>query len=75
MRSNSKSWAAAGRYGISPSADHTLGADASNPACRNASGQSWRRSTGTATRLQAGCAPCSARVGSLNSSTRGWSSS
>jgi hypothetical protein len=46
-RSNSRSCATAGKNGNSPSADHALGAEASNPACCNAVGQSWRRSTGT----------------------------
>ena len=75
MRSNSRSCAAAGRYGISPSADQTLGCDGSKPASCNAFGQSWRRSTATSTRLAAGCAPCSVSVDSLKSSTRSWSSS
>ena len=54
MRSNSSSCAAPGRYGINPSADHTLGCDGSKPASSNAFGQSWRRSTATSTRLTAG---------------------
>jgi len=74
-RSNSNSWAAAGRNGSRPSADQALGSEASKPACRNAAGQSWRKSTGTCTRLQVGSAPFSRSVDDLNSSTLGWSSS
>ena len=40
MRSNSRSWASAGRYGSSPSAAHAVGSVASKPASRNAFGQS-----------------------------------
>lgn len=46
-RSCNRSWASAVRYGNSPSADHAVGTDASNPACVSAVGQSRRRSMPT----------------------------
>ena len=65
MLSSNRSWASGGRNPSRPSAAHAAGRPVSNPACRSADGQSWRRSIGTARTSAVGSAPSSGDRGGL----------